>query len=215
MFSSGDIIMSNIKLYRHPLSGHSHRAQLLLSLLGLDAELVDVDLAAGEHKQETFLAMNRFGQVPVLADGDSVIADSNAILVYLATRYDAARSWLPADPAAAAEVQRFLSVAAGALAHGPAAARLVNVFNAALDHRQAIDTAHGLLRVLELHLGGRAWLAGDQPTIADLANYTYIAHAPEGDVTLADYPHLRAWLARVEALPGFVPMQATAVGLAA
>jgi len=207
--------MSNIKLYRHPLSGHSHRAQLLLSLLGLDAELVDVDLVAGEHKQDAFLGMNRFGQVPVLADGDSVIADSNAILVYLAARYDAARSWLPADPAAAAEVQRFLSIAAGAVAYGPAAARLVNVFNAALDHQQAIETAHNLLRVVELHLDGRDWLAGDQPTIADLANYAYIAHAPEGDIALADYPNLQAWLARIEALPGFVPMQATAVGLAA
>jgi glutathione S-transferase len=174
-----------------------------------------VDLAAGEHKQEAFLAMNRFGQVPVLADGDSVIADSNAILVYLATRYDDARSWLPVDPAAAAEVQRFLSIAAGPLAQGPAAARLVNVFNAALDHQQAIDTAHNLLRILELHLDRRDWLAGDQPTIADLANYTYIAHAPEGDVSLANYPNLRAWLARIEVLPGFVPMQATAVGQAA
>jgi glutathione S-transferase len=206
--------MSNIKLYRHPLSGHSHRAQLLLSLLGLDAELVDVDLAAGEHKQDAFLAMNRFGQVPVLVDGDTVIADSNAILMYLATRYDDSCRWLPTDPVAAAEVQRFLSIAAGALANGPAAARLVNVFNAALDHLQAIDTAHNLLNVLELHLDGRDWLADGQPTIADLANYAYIAHAPEGDVSLVSYPNLRAWLARIEALPGFVPMQPTAVGLA-
>jgi glutathione S-transferase len=206
--------MSNIKLYRHPLSGHSHRAQLLLSLLGLDAELVDVDLAAGEHKQDAFLAMNRFGQVPVLVDGDTVIADSNAILMYLATRYDDSCRWLPTDPVAAAEVQRFLSIAAGALANGPAAARLVNVFNAALDHLQAIDTAHNLLNVLELHLDGRDWLADGQATIADLANYAYIAHAPEGDVSLVSYPNLRAWLARIEALPGFVPMQPTAVGLA-
>jgi len=207
--------MSNIKLYRHPLSGHSHRAQLLLSLLGLDAELVDVDLAAGEHKQDAFLAMNRFGQVPVLEDGDTVIADSNAILVYLATRYDDTHAWLPTDPAAAAEVQRFLSIAAGALASGPAAARLVNVFDAALDHQQAMETAHNLFRVLELHLDGRNWLAGDHATLADLANYTYIAHAPEGDVALDSYPNLQAWLARIEALPRFVPMQATAVGLAA
>jgi glutathione S-transferase len=76
--------MSTIKLYRHALSGHSHRAQLLLSLLGLDAKLVDVELAAGEHKQAAFLAKNRFGQLPLLEDGDIVIADSNAILVYLA-----------------------------------------------------------------------------------------------------------------------------------
>jgi glutathione S-transferase len=207
--------MSNITLYRYPLSGHSHRAQLFLSLLNLDAELVDVDLAAGEHKQEPFLALNRFGQVPVLEDGDTVLADSNAILVYLAARYDAGNTWLPVDPVAAAKVQQFLSVAAGQVAHGPAAARLVNVFGASLDHEQAIESAHSLFRILEHHLQRRDWLVGDNPTIADLANYTYIAHAPEGEVALDDYPRLRAWLNRIEALPGFVPMQSTAVGLAA
>ena len=207
--------MSNITLYRHPLSGHSHRAQLFLSLLGLSAELVDVDLAAGEHKQAEFLARSRFGQVPVLEDGSRVIADSSAILVYLAEQYDSSNSWLPTDPLAAAEVQGFLSMAAGQVAYGPAAARLVNVFGAGLDHQRAIDIAHNLLAVLNTHLEGRAWLVGENPTIADVANYAYIAHAPEGDVSLAQYPHVRAWLDRIAALPGFVPMQETAVGLAA
>jgi glutathione S-transferase len=207
--------MSNIRLYRHALSGHSHRVQLLLSLLNLDAKLVDVDLAAGEHKQAAFLAINRFGQVPVLEDSDTVIADSNAILVYLAEQYDDANTWLPADPVAAAEVQRFLSAAAGQVAYGPAAARLVNVFGAALDHKRAIEIAHSLLGLLETHLEGRDWLVGNNPTIADVANYAYIAHAPEGDVSLDNYPNVRAWLGRIAALPGFVPMQATAVGLAA
>lgn len=207
--------MSTITLYRHPLSGHSHRVQLLLSLLGLDSELVDVDLAAGEHKQAEFLAKSRFGQVPVLEDGDTVIADSNAILVYLAGRFDTSRTWLPADAVAAAEVQGFLSTAAGQVAYGPAAARLVNVFGAGLDHSRAIEVAHNLLGVLEAHLHGRDWLVGLNPTIADVANYAYIAHAPEGDVSLDGYPNVRAWLGRIASLPGFVPMQATAVGLAA
>jgi len=211
----GETTMSHIKLYRYPLSGHSHRAQLFLSLLNLEAELIDVDLATGEHKQEPFLTLNRFGQVPVLEDGDIVITDSNAILVYLAGRYDAVNTWLPADPVAAAQVQQFLSVAAGQLAHGPASARLVNVFGAALDHAQLITSSHDLLQLLEDHLQAGEWLVGENPTIADIANYTYIAHAPEGDVALDDYPALRAWLRRVEALPGFVPMQSTAVGLAA
>lgn len=207
--------MNNIRLYRHALSGHSHRAQLLLSLLGLDAELVDVDLAAGEHKQAEFLARNRFGQVPVLEDGDNVIADSNAILVYLAEKYDTSKTWSPVDPVAAAEVQGFLSQAAGQIAYGPAAARLVNVFGAALDHKRAIEIAHNLLGILESHLEGRDWLVGNKPTIADVANYAYIAHAPEGDVSLQNYPNVRNWLGRIAALPGFVPMQATAVGLVA
>ncbi len=207
--------MKTIRLYRHPLSGHSHRAQLLLSLLGIKAELVDVDLAAGEHKQPEFLARNRLGQVPVLEDGDNQIADSNAILVYLAEQYDASNTWLPEDAAAVADVQRFLSIAAGQTAYGPAAARLVNVFGAALDHKRAIEIAHNLLAVFESHLDDREWLVGVNPTIADVANYAYIAHAPEGDVSLDSYPNVVAWLRRIENLPGFVPMQITLVGLAA
>ena len=207
--------MSTIKLYRHPLSGHSHRAELFLSILGLKAEIIDVDLSGGAHKQPAFLKKNIFGQVPVLEDGAVTIADSNAILSYLAAKYDPKRSWLPTDPTAAAETQRFLSIAAGPVAYGPAAARLITVFGAGLDHAKAIETAHNVLSKLDQHLEGREWLASDHPTIADIANYSYIAHAPEGGVSLAEYPHIRDWLKRIEALPGFLPMQATAVGLAA
>lgn len=202
-----------IKLYRHPLSGHSHRVQLLLSLLGLPTELIDVDLRAGAHKQPSFLAMNPFGQVPVIDDGGTLVADANAILVYLARKYDG-DAWLPADPLGAARVQRWLSVAAGQLAHGPAAARLVTVFGAKLDADELITRSHALLRVMNAELARHDFLAGERPTIADVACYTYIAHAPEGNVSLAEYRQVRAWLARVAALPGFVPMQATRVGLA-
>jgi glutathione S-transferase len=202
-----------IKLYRHPLSGHSHRVQLLLSLLGLPTELIDVDLRAGAHKQPSFLAMNPFGQVPVIDDGGTLVADANAILVYLARKYDG-DAWLPADPLGAARVQRWLSVAAGQLAHGPAAARLVTVFGAKLDADELITRSHALLRVMNAELARHDFLAGERPTIADVACYTYIAHAPEGNVSLAEYRQVRAWLARVAALPGFMPMQATRVGLA-
>lgn len=206
--------MSIITLYRHALSGHSHRVETFISMLGLPANIVDVDLANGAHKQPEFLAKNRLGQVPVLEDGDITLADSNAILVYLAAKYDENHTWLPEDPALAAEVQRFLSVAAGKVAFGPAVARLVNVFGAQLDQDHAITIAHGLIAELDAHLDGRQWLVADHVTIADLANYAYIAHAPEGGVSLSDYANVRAWLTRIEQLSGFVPMQATAVGLA-
>lgn len=207
--------MSQLKLYRHPLSGHSHRVVHFLSILGLEAEIIDVDLLQGEHKQPAFLSKNTFGQVPVLEDGDVTIADSNAILVYLASQYDLEHTWLPIEPAKTAEVQRFLSVASGPVANGPATGRLINLFGAKLDHVKAIETAHNILGTLDEHLEGREWLAAEHPTIADLSNYPYIAHAPEGDVSLKHYPNVRAWLQRVETLPGFVPMQRSAVGLAA
>jgi glutathione S-transferase len=203
-----------IKLYRFPLSGHSHRAELLLSLLGLPTQLVEVDLRKGAQKQPDFLKLNTFGQVPVLDDNGTVIADSNAILVYLARRYGG-ESWLPVDPVGAAAVQRWLSVAAGPMAFGPATARLITVFGAKHNADEVIGRAHALLKVMNAELAARPFLTGSAPTIADVAGYTYIAHAPEGNVALTDYPHVRAWLARIEALPGFVPMQKTAAGLAA
>lgn len=203
-----------ITLYRHPLSGHAHRVELMLSLLQLDYSVVNVDLLKGEQKHPQFVAKNPFGQVPVLEDGDLTLWDSNAILIYLARTYGNG-AWLPLDPAEEAKVTPWLSIAAGKIAFGPAAARLVTVFGAGLDHETAKVTAYALFDVLERVLGQSAFLAGETATIADVAGYSYIAHAPEGDVSLADYPNMRVWLARIEALPGFVPMQQTKAGLRA
>ncbi|MDB5994332.1 MAG: glutathione s-transferase [Pseudomonas sp.] len=201
-----------IKLYRHPLSGHSHRVELMLSLLGLPTELVFVDLMKGAHKAPEFLALNSFGQVPVIDDNGTVLADSNSILVYLAAKYGKGQ-WLPSDPVAQANVQRWLSVAAGQINSGPATARLITVFGAGYNAEEAISKSHSLLKVMEQELGNSRFLAGDQPTVADVAAYTYVAHAPEGNVDLIDYPHVRAWLGSIEALPNFVGMQRTAKGL--
>lgn len=203
-----------MKLYYHPISGHAHRAHLFLSLLGLDYELVEVDLLKAEQKTEAFLKLNPFGQVPVLDDGGTVIADSNAILVYLARRYGDA-SWLPQDPAGAAAVQRWLSVAAGEIASGPATARIINLFKKPLDPSDAIARAHRILGLVDGSLDGKEWIAAGWPTIADVALYSYIARAPEGDVDLAPYAQVRSWLARVEALPRFQPFVKSPVGLAA
>ena len=204
--------MNPIKLYHFPLSGHAHRVQLMLSLLELPVEIIFVDLAKGAHKQPEFLAINSFGQVPVLDDNGVVLADSNAILVYLANKYGHGR-WLPTDPVGTARVQRWLSVAAGPLHAGPATARLITVFGASHNAEDVIARSHTLLKVIDQELSNSTYLAGDAPTIADISGYTYIAHAPEGNVSLQDYANVRAWLARIEALPGFVGMPRTAVGL--
>lgn len=204
-----------MKLYHFPLSGHAHRARLFLSLINAKVDVIDLDLGAGEHKLPEYLELNRFGQVPVLVDGDTVIADSNAILVYAAKKYGRT-DWLPETPAEAAAVQRWLSVAAGQVAFGPAAARLITVFGAAFDSDEVIGRAHTVLSVIDAELDGRYWIAGGQkPSVADVALYSYIARAPEGNVDLSGYPEVNIWLARIEALPGFVPFQPTPVGLAA
>jgi len=196
-----------IKLYRFAMSGHCHRVQMFLSLINKEFELVDVDLPGGAHKKEDFLKHSPFGKVPVLADGETVIWDSNAILTYLARKY-ADESWYPQDPETVAEIQKWLSVAAGDINNGPGAARLVRVFGATLDHDRAKSIAAGLFAVMEKHLADQDFLVGDGPTIADVACYSYSAKAPEGDVSLQPYPNIQAWLDRVEALAGFVEMQA-------
>lgn len=194
-----------IRLYFHPISGHAHRAELFLSLLGLPFEKVHVDLFKSEQKSPDFLAKNPAGQVPVIEDGDVTVSDSNAILVYLARRYDASGRWLPDDAVTAAHVQRWLSTAAGELASGPCRARVDVLFKRQRDPR-AHEVAARLLSRMDQHLAARSFLAADWPTIADVALYTYTSHAPEGGISLAGYPHVRAWLSRVEALPRFVGM---------
>lgn len=194
-----------IRLHWNPVSGHAHRVELFLSLLGLPFERVPVDFMKAEHKSPAFLALNLFGQLPVIEDGDLVLADSNAILTYLALTYDASGTWLPRDAVGAAHVQRWLSIAAGPLAYGPAAARVCVLFGRPVDQAQR-EAAARLFVVMEKHLSTQDHLAAAHPTIADVALYSYTAHAPEGGVSLAPYPRLRAWLARIEALPGFVDL---------
>jgi glutathione S-transferase len=198
--------MSDIVVYRHALSGHAHRVELFLRLLKVPFRVADVDLAAGAQKKPEFLKMNPFGQVPVIQDGDVTLADSNAILVYLAGKYDKSGTWYPRDPLTAGRIQQWLSAAAGPLASGPAMARFIKVFRAPLDHASAVAASERLFKVLDQALASQKFLVGAAPTIADIAMYTYTAHAPEGAVSLEPYGNIRAWLARVEALPGFVPM---------
>jgi glutathione S-transferase len=204
--------MPTLTLHRMALSGHSHRVETFLHLLQLPYTAVDVDLRGGAHKAPAFLAMNPFGQVPVLQDGDLTLADSNAILVYLAMRYGPAH-WYPTDPVGAARVQRWLSVAAGELAHGAALARGAVLFQRPVDTAPLIARAHALLALMEQTLGPTPFLTGEQPTIADIAHYSYTARAPEGNISLENYPNVRGWLARMEALPGFLPFASTRVGL--
>lgn len=194
----------SITLYGTPPSGHAHRVEVLLKLLGLPYSYVTA--TADVRQTPGFLALNPLGQIPVLQDGDTVICDSTAILIYLVEKYAPGSAWLPRDAETRAEVQRWLSIASAEVRFGPAAARAVSQWNMAgnLDTAQAI--AARLFGFMEGHLADRAFLAAPHPTLADLACYAYIAHAPEGGIDLTPYPHIRAWLSRVAAIPGFTDM---------
>ena len=196
---------STITLFGTRLSGHSHRVELFLNLLGLPYEFSDSP--ADVRASSAFLDMNPLGQVPVLRDGAVTLADSNAILVYLAKRYAPGSAWLPEDPVGAARVQRWLSLAAGEIAFGPARARIAaRFYDTGMPPALMRQLADRALGALQAQLAGEDFLAGSAPTLADVACYAYIAHAPEGGIDLAPYPAVVAWIARVQALPGFVPM---------
>ena len=196
-----------LTLHDFELSGHAHRVRLMLSLLGLDYKKVTVDLVSGEHKQVPFTDLNPFSLVPVLEDDGSIIRDSIAIIVYLAKKYDA--SWYPQSPIEAAEIQQWLALAARDIADGPARARLITVFGAKFDAITTIENSHITLTRINTLLDNKNWMVNNKPSIADVACYSYIAHAPEGNVSLDSYPNILRWLNHVESLENFIPMQKT------
>lgn len=195
---------ARLRLHGIPISGHVHKVELFLRLLGLDYEYVET--SRDVWTADAFTRLNPLHQIPVLEDGDFALPDSNAILVYLALRYDPDGPWLPRDPVAAAQVQRWLSISAGEIRFGPARARVIQLLGGTGDLAAAQAIAQALLAVMDAHLTGRAWLVGETPTLADLACYPYMATAPEGGVDLEPFPAVRAWIARIEALPGLKPM---------
>ena len=193
-----------ITLHGTERSGHFHRVVLLLRMLEIPYRFASAPPEV--RRSAEFLRLNPLGQIPVLQDGAAVICDSNAILVYLAKRYAPGSQWLPEEPLAAARVQRWLSIAAGEMKHGPALARLIVQWGDPSDRGDAVRIAERLFRFMEAHLEDHSFLAADHPTIADLACYAYTAHAPEGGISLQPYAALRRWLSRIEALPRFEPM---------
>jgi glutathione S-transferase len=195
-----------MKLYDLTLSGNCYKARLFLGLIGQTAELVPVNLLQVEHKQPPFLSINPRGQVPVLEDGDIRLADSQAILVYLARRY-ADEAWYPQDALTQARIVGWLSFAANEMHHGPATARAGRLFRRPIDEALTADRAVAALQLLEQHFAEHPWLAETAaPTIADIAVYPYAALAGEGGIDLDPYPATRAWCARVRELSGYIGM---------
>ncbi len=194
-----------VKLYDFAISGNCHKARLMLSLLGLEYELIPVNHLAGEHKSEMFLKLNPLGQVPVLIDGDVVIRDSQAILVYLARRYGG-EDWLLVEAEPMSKVMQWLSCAANEIQNSFAAARRHFLLNAQLDVDLAQQKAYQTLQILNEHLSDREWLECDRLTIADIACFPYIGLAADSKISLADYAHINGWIERIKQLPGYVSM---------
>ena len=195
-----------MKLYLTDVSGNSYKVRVLASLLGVHIEKVYVDVHAREPKSPAFLALNPRGQVPVMEIEGRVFWDSTAHLVYLARQYGGDR-WLPAEPVDMAEVMQWMALAQNEIYFGLQWARGVRLYGRRpesladyqSDGRQALE-------LLERRLSDHDWVALDRATIGDIACYPYVKRAPEGDVSLEPYPSVRAWLARCEALSGWLPL---------
>ena len=197
--------MTILKLYDFERSGNCYKVRLLLSMLGMEYRRIATDSTVGETQTAEFKQINPRGQIPVFVDGETVIWDSMAILVYLARRYGD-ESWLPSDALGEARVMQWLAVSENELLYGLARARITVLFNKPFDLDQCHRDALPGVEAMERQLAGNDWLATDHPTIADIACYPYVSLAEEGRFSLVPYPAIGEWLQRIERLPGWVPL---------
>ncbi len=198
-----------LKLYDMDLSGNCYKVRLFLSLLGEDYERIPVNLAAGENMSTGFKKLNPRGEIPVLVDGDNVVWDSHAILVYLALKYNAS-TWLPADARSVARIHQWMAVAAHEVQYGLAAARASIKFGRPGNLAEFQEKAEHALKLIDEQLAQSRWLAGDGVTIADLACYPYVRCAEDGGVPIDAHGNIRRWFDQIQVLDGYVSMIETA-----
>jgi glutathione S-transferase len=198
-----------LTLYSQQVSGNAYKPRLLMAQLGVAFRIVDINTYDGSTRKPDFLAKNPIGRVPLLefADGRR-LAESNAILLHLAegTRF------IPQDPFDRAKMYEWLFFEQ--YSHEPAIAVRRSILTAPeRAHLRTpdrlgllLDKGNQALAVMETRLSKADWLAGGSYSVADISLYAYTHVAEEGGFDLAAYPGVRAWLARVAAAPGHVPM---------
>jgi len=194
------------KLYDFERSGNCHKIRMMLSFLKLEYERVGMNLLNKDQLSSEFLKLNPLHKVPVLDDDGFIIRDSAAILIYLARQYGR-HDWYPDDPVAMGEIQQWLSFSVNEVFNGLAIARAIIIFKRPLDLDNARSIAKVALDEMERQLTDHDWLALDKFTIADIACYPYTALIHEGELTLDEYPSIRAWCKRIEALPNYAAMR--------
>jgi|SRR5579872_281409 len=200
-----------LKLYDYSLSGSCYKVRLLLDFLDLEYERQPVGFyPEREHRTETFRAINPLAQIPVLEDDGIRLRDAQAILCHLANKYDKSGLWLPRQPDLFGPIMMWVMFASGELM-AASAARLHDLLGYDLDIKTARRNAHFAFRILDDHLTrreieGGTWIAGDHPTIADVACFPYTALSNDGGIGLEDYPALRNWLRSFMRLPKFDAM---------
>lgn len=198
-------------LYDNLISGNTYKIRLLIAKLGLSVVRIELDLRNGDTRTADFLALNPNGRVPALALEDgTVLAESDAILVYLA---EGTPYW-PDTRLARAQALQWMFFEQ--YSHEPYVAvvrhwRLEGhmTLKQVAEMPDRVEKGYDALRVMQNHLANRKWFVGDHMTVADIALYAYTHVAHEGGFELEIFPAVEAWLERVAADPGHVPMDWT------
>ncbi|WP_371324225.1 glutathione S-transferase N-terminal domain-containing protein [Dechloromonas sp. ZY10] len=196
-----------LHLYDRETSGNSYKVRLLLAFLRIPYDRTFVPLQNGKNQVDlSYFELNPRGQIPTLMDGASTLWGSTAALCYVASKYDASRTWLPREPLQFAEVMQWLELAQNEIQSGLFMARAITSFGYPGNLDEAKAKATTALQTLEWRLAKNSWLVGSTPTIADIACFPYVALANEGRVDVSPYPGISAWLYSVKSIPNFVPM---------
>ncbi len=200
--------MTDLTLYSMPSSGNSYKVRLLLALLGQDYRHVPCETQSAELEQAKAEGHLPLGKLPALHLGDgTVLSESNAILWYLA----AGSEWVPGDPLTQAQMLGWMFFEQNR--HEPVVAvrASLNSYPHLKDQAvpqvmaELLENGHALLQLMEDHLQGRDWFAGQAPSLADIALYAYTHTAgTRGGFEMDRFPALNAWCARMAALPGYV-----------
>lgn len=197
-----------LRLYDYLPSGNGYKVRLLLRLLGQPFELVEKDIVKGETRTPEYLAKNPNGRIPLLEleDGSS-LPESNAILFYLAE----GTPFLPGERLDRARVLQWMFFEQYSHEPNIAVVRFWMQHAGMTPEREAMLPAkraagYAALDVMEGRLSRGEWFVGEDITIADIALYAYTHVAHEGGFDLGDYPAVRAWLDRIAAQPGYIPI---------
>jgi glutathione S-transferase len=199
-----------MRLYNSQLSGNCYKARLLLALLGIPFERVELDVIDRSNRRDVLGGKNPALRVPTLElDNGEHLAESNAILWYLAD----GTPYLPDDPLERARVLQWMFFEQYEVEPNLAVARFwITVLGEREKYAAELDAKRGAgnraLAALDEHLDGGEWLVGGAYSIADISLYGYTHVADEGGFELGQYPAVQAWLARVAARPGHVPIEA-------
>ena len=197
-------------LYNSAVSGNCYKVRLLAAQLGIPLDLIELSVVDRSNRAEVLGDLNPARRVPtlVLYDGRP-LAESNAITWYLGD----GTAYVPDDPYERAQVLQWQFFEQYQHEPSIAVVRFLIAFSGVAEqHTERIkeQTANGYIALdaMERHLVDRAFLVGEQYSIADISLYAYTHVAPEGGFDLESYPSIRTWLERVADQPGHISIDA-------